>query len=106
MASGTIFPSSSSRELLVKSPTITNLPITTPNVEQQFDLPTNVRKFTLKCRTGATIKLAFNAGESSTNFITIPPTCIMSEENFDLPISFYFQLDRNDVVEILTWQKL
>jgi hypothetical protein len=106
MATGIVFPSSSTRDLLVKNPEIINLPVTTPNVEQVYSFTGSIRKMSIKCRGTATIKLAFTVGDSGSNYITLHPGTIMTEDNFELPVSLYFQLDRNDVVEILTWSKL
>lgn len=55
------------------TPTVTNLVITTHQVEQSFALPTDTRKLQISCRGSADdLQIAFIAGDSILKFITIP----------------------------------
>lgn len=105
MATGIVLPSSSVRELLVKNPAITNISVPTPNVEQSVMLSGTVRRITIKARNTATIRIAFEPTETDTNYITIPAGAVFSEEFFEAPAQLYFQSDKIDTVEILTWVK-
>lgn len=105
MATGIVLPSSSVRELLVKNPAITNVVVTTPNVEQSVALSGTIRRMTVKARGTAALRIAFEPTETATNYISIPPGGFFVEENFEAPAQLYFSVDRNDTVEILTWVK-
>lgn len=103
MATGIVLPSSSVRELLVKSPAITNVVVAAINTEQSVALAGTIRRITIKARGTATLRLAFEPTESATNYISVPPGAIFTEENFEAPAQLYFQSDKIDTVEILTW---
>jgi hypothetical protein len=105
MATGVVLPSSSVRELLVKNPVVTNVNVPTPNTEQTVSLAGTIRRITIKARGTAKLQIAFVATESATNYITVPPGAIFTEENFEAPTQLFFQADKIDTVEILTWVK-
>lgn len=105
MATGIVLPSSSVRELLVKNPAITNVAVAVANTEQSISLGGTVRRMTIKARGTAMLQIAFEPTESATNFITVPVGAIFTEEFFEAPAQLYFQADKIDVVEILTWVK-
>lgn len=105
MATGIVLPSSSVRELLVKSPVITNVGIVTINTEQSISLAGVIRRITVKARGTSTLRIAFESTETATNYITIPPGAIFTEEFIEAPAQLYFRSDKIDTVEILTWIK-
>lgn len=51
--------------------TIHNLTLTVGDYEYSYELPNNTRKFGVRPRDGATIKVSLTSGESGTNFITV-----------------------------------
>lgn len=106
MVAGTIFPSSSNKEQLNRNPQITNVVVSTINAEQSITLAADIRKFTLKCRGNAKIQLCFVSAQSNSNYMTLGPGNILTEENLDQGLTIYYQLDRADTVELLTWQKV
>jgi hypothetical protein len=68
-------------------------------------LDSGTKKFLIRSRTGATIRLSFVATETDTNYITIPKGANFSEDSVDFNSStLYLQVDASAVtIEILQW---
>ena len=88
---------------------IINLNITTANSEVSQVLPNNTKKYTLKARDGKSrLKLAFGAGETINNYITVERGFIWDSSNIDIPNStnIYLSSTVNNVdVEIIAWTR-
>jgi len=86
-------------------PVIYNQTISIPNFEYSYTLPINCRKFQIKPRQiDREVKLAFNSGESGTNYITIPPGGYWHDLIGLSNQIIYFQTEtENTVVEIEAW---
>lgn len=88
------------------SPTIFNVNVPTANTEVSQALPPDTKKFIIKVRdSAAKMQLAFTAGQSNTNYISVSRGVVFSEEGISIAAgTVYFQLDKPScVVEILTW---
>ena len=93
--------------LLPSKPTIKAIPIVSANSEQSYKLPANTKCYLVKVRdSGANLKLAFLAGETSGNdFIFVRRGIAHIEKDVDAgAITLYFQADKpNEIVEITSW---
>lgn len=86
------------------TPTIYNVSAPTAGTEYSQTLSTNVKKFTIRCRDNAKTQLAFESGESGTNYITIRPGTVYSEESLGFTGVLYFQTNKNtQTIEIWEW---
>lgn len=88
------------------TPTIFNVPVPAANTEVSQALPAGTTKFMIRVRDDASkMQLAFTAGQSSTQFITIGRGVVYTEDGIFLTATtLYFQLNKSgQTVEILTW---
>lgn len=91
-----------------KGPLIQTFNITTLT-EQSIILPVSTKKFLLKVRDYAcSMNVAFDAGETSVDYLTVPRGCSYSEENLNLTTLYrtiYFKTNKiNVVVECVSWE--
>tara|TARA_R100001086_G_scaffold250083_1_gene193456 strand:- start:713 stop:1531 length:819 start_codon:yes stop_codon:yes gene_type:complete len=87
------------------SPTILNTNMPVANFEYSIDLPITVRRFTIKSREPALIKVSYSP--SSASYITIKPGVVYSEENLvtSTALSLYIRSNKNDtVIETVFWE--
>lgn len=79
--------------------------MTLANTEYSQTLPTQCKKFTIKCRGEYDIKLAFAVNESGTNYMTIPtPQNYWEDLIRDASLTLYFQCGTAaQVAEITAW---
>lgn len=89
----------------VTNPTIYNKAVATANTEVSQVLSSNVKRFLVRCRESATLKLAYNSGESGTKFITLKPHTVYNEEGLNATsLTLFLQSDVAGVtVEIVEW---
>lgn len=66
-------------------------------------LPNNTKGFEIYARGNSKIQLAYNVGESNTNFITIWPGERYRLFQFFTNQTIYFQTTKNDTVELITY---
>jgi hypothetical protein len=87
------------------TPVIYNKTMTSANTEYSQALPSQTKKFTIKCRGEYDIKLAFTAEASGTTYITIPSgQCYWDDNIRDASCTLYFQCaTAAQVVEIVAW---
>lgn len=86
------------------TPAIFNVSAAVAGTEYSQVLPANSKKFVLKSREKATIKLSYTNGTSGTNYITIPPGAVFEDNNFYLAQTLYFQSNKNgDTIEIIAY---
>lgn len=100
-----INPDGSINTNVLTSPTIANETAALANTEYSYAFPANTRKFSIKARGNAKIKLAFTSGQSGTDFITIFPGSKYEEIELKITgVTAYFQTNKvGEVVEILSW---
>lgn len=88
------------------NPTITNVPMAAANTEYSYALPAGTKKFYIKLREALPhIKLAYNAGESGTTYVTVPAGNFWSDDQLTTTaITLYFQSNvAGQVAEIVSW---
>lgn len=87
------------------SPTILNTPMPAANTEYSIDFPITVRRFTIKSREPAMLKLAYSP--SSAVYITLKPGAVYEETNLVTPtaLSLYIKSNKpNTVIETVYWE--
>lgn len=91
----------------VTTPGIINLNMGLANTELSQALPSNTKRFLIRSRVRATIRLAYAANNTNTGpWITIPKNTNYTEENLDLSsgLTLYIQSDApSHMVEIAYW---
>lgn len=87
------------------NPTVANVSIGSANTEYNYLLPTNTKKFHLKMRDGAALKLAYTIGTTGTTYVTIPAYNMYTEDQLSVTaVTLYFQTPSpSGVVEIISW---
>lgn len=91
-----------------KTPTIQTFNITSLS-EQNIVLPVNTKKFLLKVRDyPCSMRVAFEPGDTSVDYLTVPRGCSYSEENLNLTTLYrtiYFTTSKiNVIVECVSWE--
>lgn len=71
------------------------------NTELEIDCGANVKEYLVRSRTGKKLKLAINATETATNFLTIERGAVYSDTSFYLNKKLYLLCEAADTVEIL-----
>lgn len=85
-------------------PTIYNVVVTLANTEVSQILTDSTKMLTIKVRGTASLKLAFIATQSSTNYITISAGSSYTVEGVNFTGTLYFQTNKPaQIVEILEW---
>lgn len=90
----------------ITTPTIFNVTATLANTEYSQALPTATKQFFVKVRDGLSkLQLAFNPGDSATNYVTVAMGSVYIEENVSLTgKTLYFRTNKpGQVIEILAW---
>lgn len=62
---------------------IINSTLITEDTEYEIVLPTNVKRYTIHCRSSKLLKLAYNLGETTTNYLTIYPGATHDSSDVD-----------------------
>jgi len=84
--------------------TIFNIALGAVNTEQSQALPADTKKFLMKTRGKAELKLSHTATESGTKYITIPGAAVYEDINFYSAETLYFQSPQtSDTVEIIAY---
>lgn len=86
------------------NPLIYNIFVPVSNIETAQTLNLFTKTFLIRARGQSTMKVAFVAGDSALNYLTIPRGCNLFQDLVNFSGTIYFQttLD-NEVVEILEW---
>lgn len=84
---------------------VSNVAMTTADTEYSFVLPEGTKKFTLKLRDYADLKIALTAAASGTTYLTVPRGVTYSEDALTtVGTTLYFQSPQaSQVLEIITW---
>ena len=91
-----------------KTPTIQTFNITSLT-EQSIILPITTKRFIVKVRDyTCSMNIAFEAGETNVDYLTVPRGCSYSEENLNLTTLYrtiYFKTNKiNVIVECVSWE--
>lgn len=93
--------------LVISTPTIYNIPLTTAATEYTVAIPQSTQRFELRIRDGgAKAQFSFISGQSNTNFITLGYGSSYSEDGLSLSsiLNIYIQSNKsNQVLEVITW---
>lgn len=86
------------------NPTLTRIVMALADTEQSYALPSNLNRFRVTVF-NATLKIAYTAGESGTNYMTIPRYCFLSEDQLSATgLVLYFQSPvAGTTIEIESW---
>ena len=85
-------------------PTIANVSAPGAGNEYNYTYPADTKKIYIKARKG-TLKIAYIAGQTSTNYILIPKGCSYSLDGVKTGVTVYLQSDTSsDVIEVHTWK--
>lgn len=83
------------------STTIINLTVPIAGAEVSQALPANTKRFSFRSRARGTIKLAYSAGGTATNYITVMPGKTYEKTEFYASQTLYFRSTKaGDVLEI------
>src|SRR5271165_3885696 len=74
----TINTTIASRPDSVSVPVISNVTISTPNVEQSFTIPSGTKAIFFRARGNSILKFAFVSGQSGTNYVTVSSNSLYS----------------------------
>lgn len=86
------------------TPKIYNLSAPTANTEVSQALSADTKQLLIRVRGNATLQIAFNVGESGTNYMTIPAGASLSLTDLKTSATLYLQTDKSSqVIEILEW---
>lgn len=91
--------------LFVFDPIVENVAITLANTEVTHALPIGTKRFLIKARGQAIIKLAYSVGTSGTSFMTIPKNAFYTESFIGAgTTTLYFQSpSASQTAEITSW---
>lgn len=86
------------------SPTIYNVAIPTPSVEQSFLLPPKTKAFELKTRLGSELWLSYAVGQSGTSYLVVQRGNSYSKDGLNMTgTRLYFQAKAADTLQITVW---
>lgn len=90
---------------LQTTPFITNLTLLLANNEYSFSIPANTTSFRFRARGTSSLKFAYTAGGTSTNFYTLSRGASHEVKNINsVGVTLYIQGDKpGEVVEIEGW---
>lgn len=81
---------------------VVNKAVPIANVEISQALPANTKHFIIKSRLGGKLRLAYNLGETATNYLTIMPGNTFTSTQFYVAQTLYFQSTKaGDTLEIV-----
>lgn len=90
------------------SPQIINIPVPNANTEYDFIIPQNTGRYRFRARGNAKVKYSFESGKTDTEYFTVIPGNIESEDNLKLNgnLTVYFRANKsNEILELLLWEK-
>ncbi|MCG3175374.1 MAG: hypothetical protein MOGMAGMI_00303 [Candidatus Omnitrophica bacterium] len=94
----------------VNTPKIENIDLLLANTEYSYTFTQDTKKFKLRIRDGkAKLKIAYNVGESGTDFWTVERGAYLEEGGLDLSggVTIYFQATHpNTVLELQYWESI
>jgi hypothetical protein len=73
-------------------------------VETSYTFPTNTRRFVIRARTHANLRIALNVGETATNYLTVRPGGFFVEGDIaTASLTIYLLSDVSVTLEITSW---
>jgi hypothetical protein len=90
----------------IANTTITSLALNSANTEYSLTLPAGARQFCIKSRTDSLIKIAYLAGQMSSNYVIMYPGSTYFRERIrrSTPLTMYFTSSKaSDVLEVEYW---
>jgi len=89
----------------VKTPTIDNVVVTTANTEESYNFPIGTKRFALMPRSPTKMQIAYNSGETNSNYISVRYGKHYEEKNVNISngLVLYFELSKPAIIEILYW---
>jgi hypothetical protein len=88
--------------LLGQLPTVQNVAVST--TEADVTVPRNTKRFTIQCRTGVNMQVAYTNGESNTTYFTIKSGTVYIEENINYNSTIHLYAGSSVTAEIVFWQ--
>lgn len=86
------------------TPTIYNVSVPTANVEVSQALSPQTKKFSIRVRGLAKLKLSYDSGQSGITYLTISPGAVYTEDMLNFSGTLYFQSNvSGTTVEIVEW---
>ncbi len=86
------------------TPVIYNVSAALASTEYSQVLSISTKKLLIRVRGAAKLQVAFVAGQSGTNFFTIPAGCSYTLDGLNFSGTLYFQTNKPaQVIEILEW---
>src|SRR5258706_561978 len=86
------------------TPTIYNISVVLANTEYSQALNPSVKFFTIRTRGIARLQIAFDPGDSGTNYLTIPAGAALTQDSLNFSGTLYLQANQpGQVVEVLEW---
>ena len=104
--SGVSNVTTSNDDLLVSTPTISNVTLGSANTESSIALPSGTKKFRLRARGSAKLQLAYNSGNSDSTYFTIMPGNVYTENHINSTASLTIYIQSNTAsatVELVAW---
>jgi hypothetical protein len=95
-----------STDTAASSPTIDNIVVVNANNQNSYTFPIGTKRYSIMPRTPARMQVAYNTGETNTNYVTVRPGKSYEELNVSLSSSLtvFFELNKPGVeVEIIYW---
>lgn len=87
-------------------PYVDNVNMQFANTEYSYSLLSNTKQIMFKVRNNSYLKFSFQAGQSSTKYISVPPGTLYTLSGVDptTPLTLYFQGNENsETLEIIYW---
>lgn len=90
---------------VAENPEIYNIALATAGTEYTAPLNNATKKFLIRARNKSTLRVAFEAGGTTSEWITVNSGAVFYEENLSLSgVTIYIQANQNsEIAEILEW---
>jgi len=86
------------------NPVIYNVSCASANTEYSQVLNSGVKKFIVRVRGLAIMRIAFDSGETNVEWLTVPTGCSYCDDGLSFNGVLYFQTNKaSQIVEILEW---
>lgn len=91
--------------LVVTNPAIQNVVAVDADTEYSISLPADTKRFAIKARGNAQLQIAYEAGESGTDYWTLNPGSYLIEDNINLTgqVLYVRSSKAGETVEVKSW---
>lgn len=103
---GTVAGTSPSQGQVVRSPLVENFVIADANTEYTIPIRSGTKRYSIRARPAAVLKVTYTEGESDDIYKTIPAGCNDEQDRLDPAVSLtlYLQSPKpNLIIELETW---